>query len=375
MPSYSALTDRSAVHRAIEEFDDLGREAFLHKYGFGPAREYFLTTDTGTYDSKAIFGVAFGYQHGTPLSSDEFSGGRDGAAGRLAELGFSVTGINTQAPSARRIYQRVEVPDGISNPWEWALAMPYRCIADPRDGLVMPASPESLADGADTWDRRHRLQLAYYTTLQSFLTYSFGWTRHDKGLFWWYSSGCPTEDRRLALLKDIWLRDDTLIGYLAWVIARMESQPDDAMIALRPWTRDSDLRPIRVPDEWAVRFRAALSRGVWTGGYDPMHLWGGLHAGTPSGRSYFGESSLPPTHARIVDVDAGNRRATFIADHVDGWYAQLTAMGSTLPQLPHDASWRIDVFVKPIGFVGMYRRSRTTGLWFSGRHHHHAVGN
>ncbi|GAA1994439.1 hypothetical protein [Microbacterium pumilum] len=94
MPSYSALTDRSAVQRAIDEFDRLGRDAFLHKFGFGVARDYFLVTDSGRYDSKAIFGVAFGLQHGTPLGSDEFSGGRDGAAGRLAELGYSITGIN-----------------------------------------------------------------------------------------------------------------------------------------------------------------------------------------------------------------------------------------------------------------------------------------
>lgn len=94
MPSYSALTDRSAVQRAVEEFDKLGREAFLHKYGFGPARDYFLVTDTGRYDSKAVFGVAFGFQHGAALSRDEFSGGRDGAAGRLADLGFAITGIN-----------------------------------------------------------------------------------------------------------------------------------------------------------------------------------------------------------------------------------------------------------------------------------------
>ena len=94
MPRYSALTDRSAVHRALEEFDRLGRDTFLHTYGFGPARHYLLTTENGSYDSKAIFGVAYGYEHGTPLTSDEFSGGRAGAAGRLAELGFTISGIS-----------------------------------------------------------------------------------------------------------------------------------------------------------------------------------------------------------------------------------------------------------------------------------------
>ena len=83
-----------AVHRAFEEFDRLGRDGFLHKCGFGPARPYVLIAESGTYDSKAIFGVACGYQHGTTLTSDEFSGGRAGAAGRLAEQGFTIAGIS-----------------------------------------------------------------------------------------------------------------------------------------------------------------------------------------------------------------------------------------------------------------------------------------
>src|SRR3954451_7468478 len=33
----SDITESSSVLRAVEEFDSLGREAFLHKYGFGKA--------------------------------------------------------------------------------------------------------------------------------------------------------------------------------------------------------------------------------------------------------------------------------------------------------------------------------------------------
>lgn len=97
VPRYSDLTDRWAVDAALAEFDRLGRDAFLHQHGFGRARDYMLVTETGRYDSKAIFGVAIGYQHGTPLGAAEFSGGRAGAAGRLAELGYSITGINLSA--------------------------------------------------------------------------------------------------------------------------------------------------------------------------------------------------------------------------------------------------------------------------------------
>lgn len=104
MVSYAALTDRSAVDAAIDECDRIGRDAFLQKYGFGEASTYFLITEEGRYDSKAIFGVAFGNQHGTPLGNDEFNGGKDAAAGRLSELGYTIEGLD----SARTYFDSLE---------------------------------------------------------------------------------------------------------------------------------------------------------------------------------------------------------------------------------------------------------------------------
>jgi 5-methylcytosine-specific restriction protein A len=43
---------RPAVLAAIEEHDRLGREEFLRRYGFGPAREYRLLFNGREYDSK-----------------------------------------------------------------------------------------------------------------------------------------------------------------------------------------------------------------------------------------------------------------------------------------------------------------------------------
>jgi len=94
MVSYADLTDRTAVEWAMAEFDRLGRDTFLHNYGYGEAREYFLVTEDGRYDSKAIFGAAYQRQHGVAVSYDEISAGKAGAAGRLAELGFDVEGVD-----------------------------------------------------------------------------------------------------------------------------------------------------------------------------------------------------------------------------------------------------------------------------------------
>jgi 5-methylcytosine-specific restriction enzyme A len=87
--SLSLLTSATAVSEAIQECDTLGREPFLKKYGFKHSRVYALRHDGRLYDSKAIAGVAFGKQHGTPLKASEFSGGAATVVPVLTGLGFA----------------------------------------------------------------------------------------------------------------------------------------------------------------------------------------------------------------------------------------------------------------------------------------------
>jgi 5-methylcytosine-specific restriction protein A len=90
--AFGDLTSRDAVRQAMTEYDEIGREQFLRKYGFGPARRYFLVHDGHRYDSKAIVGVAHGYQFPRegPLRPEDFSGGEKTVCAKLAELGFEV---------------------------------------------------------------------------------------------------------------------------------------------------------------------------------------------------------------------------------------------------------------------------------------------
>jgi MoxR-like ATPase len=90
---------RQAVLAAVDEFDVLGREEFLRKYGFGPARDYLLVHDGKRYDSKAIVGVAYGFQHPDegPLASDEFGGGRGTVIPVLKSLGFEIEANGQEA--------------------------------------------------------------------------------------------------------------------------------------------------------------------------------------------------------------------------------------------------------------------------------------
>jgi len=92
MPSLSDITDRSSVVRALAEYDRIGQEEFLAKYGFRAARVCYLVHDGKRYDSKALLGAAYGFQFPAegPLRPADFSGG-DATVGRvLARLGFKV---------------------------------------------------------------------------------------------------------------------------------------------------------------------------------------------------------------------------------------------------------------------------------------------
>jgi 5-methylcytosine-specific restriction enzyme A len=90
----------TGVRVSIEEFDRLGREAFLRSTGFGHAQTYFLERDGRLYDSKAVAGYAHGVSTGTSLGPHDFSGGDKTVASRLQALGFKV--LNLRKPDWTR---------------------------------------------------------------------------------------------------------------------------------------------------------------------------------------------------------------------------------------------------------------------------------
>lgn len=90
--SLSDLSDPQAVLRAIAEFDELGRDAFLAKYRFGPSRRYQIRHNGRLYDVKAIAGAAHGFQFpdAGPLSQDQFTSGLGTTVPKLQSLGFEI---------------------------------------------------------------------------------------------------------------------------------------------------------------------------------------------------------------------------------------------------------------------------------------------
>jgi 5-methylcytosine-specific restriction protein A len=126
---------REAVLAAIAEYDRLGQEEFLNRYGFDRARQYVLVHDGKRYDSKAIVGVAHGFlPEKTVLAASEFSGGKATVGQLLAKLGFTVENSDEE-PTDTLVRQlanlRVYLRDGLPALYQpitllWAFARARR---------------------------------------------------------------------------------------------------------------------------------------------------------------------------------------------------------------------------------------------------------
>lgn len=75
MPVDLSLINAEAMNKAIEEFDQLGREKFLKKYGFFRSSKFYLRHNERLYDVKALVGAAYRRATGRKLTNNMFGGG------------------------------------------------------------------------------------------------------------------------------------------------------------------------------------------------------------------------------------------------------------------------------------------------------------
>jgi hypothetical protein len=104
MPDWS-LVSRAHVLAAMKEYDELGSREFLRRYGFGRSTAYTLWHRGQEYDPVATLGAAYFHATGAAARSDELSGelsgGKDGAAKVLSDLGFDVV-VDEEALAAEK---------------------------------------------------------------------------------------------------------------------------------------------------------------------------------------------------------------------------------------------------------------------------------
>ena len=89
MPPFQAVRPEHVL-LVLEEFDRIGADEFLSRYGFDHAGEHELVHNSASYDSLAVLGVAHLRATGELAPSEDLSGGAAGAAAVLRDLGFTV---------------------------------------------------------------------------------------------------------------------------------------------------------------------------------------------------------------------------------------------------------------------------------------------
>lgn len=213
----------------------------------------------------------------------------------------------------------------------------------------MPAAPAQMGDTLYS-------RLSYYTALQYLMLYRLGWSSPAQGLMRWYDLGKPTDDYTLALLSEVWDYDETLDYHLSWLLDR---QP--RFLVARGKVHWPE-KPPELNRHWDAWLRNAQRKYYPLGGGDPYYLTG--HLGE------YGESD---PEACISVLSKADRTAIFVTGTMNSWYWDLRKKMLTLPAV--NGSWKVDVFVRPVGFLGTYRLSWETQLPYVGRHRYYELGN
>ena len=199
--------------------------------------------------------------------------------------------------------------------------------------------------GSDTVD--------YWGPFVPLLAQGLGWRSPALGLQRWLRGGASTEHPVLAVVDRWWG------SYIPSYLASATAGTVDA--AVRSWfdshVPKSASRPGGEPEPQEPDRRW---QHLWSGGGDPMHL------------SYHLDLNERTDKFWVTRGPEAERRACFVAESYSGWYSQLGRSGPT--RTSTGESWLVDVFVKPLGWLGTYRQSRDTGAWFSGRHRWHQMG-
>ena len=85
------ITDKDMVERALKEFDRLGIDAMLEKYGGGPSTRWYVRFEDKCYDQKLVLRAAHELAGLGCLSSGRGTFKAKDARRRLDKLGFTVT--------------------------------------------------------------------------------------------------------------------------------------------------------------------------------------------------------------------------------------------------------------------------------------------
>ena len=235
--------------------------------------------------------------------------------------------------------------DAIGEQQAWAECLPlaWRMAADPSGRHIPPTEPLPTADVQE--------HCAWWTPLLHLTLYGLGWPQPGLGLMNWLEMGRPTEHPILRTINEWW--GDRVEGFVAWA-ARLDD-PEPSRITTQFLSAIPDAR------HSIQRFGHQTSRNEPPWG---LHL--SRHFAAPLEVTEHGRTRV------IAPGAADAHEAVLLTRTYGGWYRSLATSG--LGVTPTGRNWRINVVCEPLGWLGQYRRSRKSGLWFSGSHRWHSLG-
>ena len=248
---------------------------------------------------------------------------------------------------------------GDSGPWVWWLPRAWHAVADPSGSHPVPPPPSARMPSYGEHGN-HAHCIAWWAPLLHLLSFGSGWVRPDLGLARWLQLGLPDEDPLLRVVARWW--GPYLPDVLAWAGKGQTVRHVAAEVSERLGASMAD---VRLPDRWSYRRESEEWKSIWGVDYDRMHLT--VHALSPVWTNH-----SPGVHL-VASADAQPRAVLVLAGY-EGWYKRLHRLGAKLPVPPDNAAWQVEVVVRPLGWLGSFRRSRLTGRWFSGQHRWHELG-
>lgn len=248
----------------------------------------------------------------------------------------------------------------------------WKAIASPGDQIAMPTLSSLLSDAKrnGSYNAFEAVRSLWNAILQVSVT-SLGWPSPALGFLHWREAGYPVADPRFEMFAR--LLGDDLDTHTAEVLSFLFDKNlwGRNLTEAEEHVRDSVLTHAR--PAWLDRFATTkpdVSRpSLSWGGTDPLHMQ--VHVPI-IGLSWLGIPADDVTDQ--TDTYIGDTHAMLMLGDYAAWYHKLDNFGASLPQRPDRRSWRVDVVVKPVGWLGTYRRSRLTGRWFSGPHSIHEWG-
>lgn len=246
-------------------------------------------------------------------------------------------------------------------PWTRYLAEAWQQTSVPEHAIAS-RRPQAGPDGhIDVFERA-----AYWAPLLHLSSYALGWTRPEIGFWRWEKMGRPREDPILATIDSRYGQDlEMMYAWLAWSGAnRLRSD----FFGLEPEINNarglpSGLETIsrRMHEGPWDRF----NKGHFAGSGDPLHLVDHLELQR--------HSNVEPTLQEVdLQVDGETTDYVLIGHQVPSLFRFLDC---GVPRVTNGRSTRVGLLCPPIGWLGIYRNSRETDLWFRGKHRWHTLGN